>query len=247
MQRSSLILITAALLRFSTSASAQMVATQSPFQSTGTSFYESSHIGWSIHNPHYFMTFNGGGGAVPPFGGYQPNAGLHTGFAVGNAAFDLGFAQGTSITSTSATPVLTTTNGFPGYLFVGSERPFVTGVSPIVGGNGGGFASVPPMGPLQAKMATGQLRFDGNKVAAPILDGDGIPPAPIPRAEDSRTVDAKSKGASLTGAKYLDRATEAEQEGKVGVARIYYQLAVANGDAVVKAEATRKLDGLKRP
>ena len=55
---------------------AQMVTVQSPLQHNGASFYEYSHIGWSVQNPHYFMHFNGGG-ALPPFGGFQPNAGLN--------------------------------------------------------------------------------------------------------------------------------------------------------------------------
>src|SRR6185503_19736139 len=84
---------------------AQMVTVQSPMQRNGASFYEHSHIGWSVQNPHYFIRFNGGGG-VPPFGGFQPNAGLNGGFAVGNSQYNFGFGQGASLTSTSATPIL---------------------------------------------------------------------------------------------------------------------------------------------
>src|SRR5579871_6499179 len=86
----------------------QMVSTQSPMHSNSSSFYEQSHISWGIHNPHYFMEFNGAG-TSPPFGGFQPNAGLHTAFAVGNAHFDMSFAQGASLGSTMASPVLMTT------------------------------------------------------------------------------------------------------------------------------------------
>lgn len=247
---SSILTSVALLLATPLVACAQMVTTQSPLQANGSSYYEHSHIGWSVHNPHYFMNFNGGGG-VPPFGGYQPNAGLHGGFAVGNSQFDFGFGQGSSIYSTTTTPVLTTTSGFPGSMFIGRDRPFVTGLVPVVGG-GGGFASVPPMGPLTARMATGQLRTENGRIA---LDADGIPPAPQPDAGPrgiaprqefpSRTAEARPAKSDLTPAEYLDRGAAAEKEGRPGVARIYYQLAATKGDAVIKVEANRRLSGLK--
>ncbi len=245
MRRSCLIFaVTACLLVAPGILCAQMVTTQMPLQHNGASFYESSHVGWNVHNPHYFMNFNGGGG-VPPFGGYQPNAGLHTGFAVGNAQFDLGFGQGASINSTSVTPMLTTTNGYPGSIFIGSQRPFVTGIVPQVGG---GFASIPPMGPLTAKMATGQLRMDQGRIAAPV-DAAGIRLAPQPNARvvespAAHATESRSSSREISAAQYLERAMAAEKEGRFGVAKIYYQLAATKGDTVIKADATRKLDAL---
>lgn len=188
---------------------------------------------------------------MPPFGGYQPNAGLQGGLAVGNSHLNFGFGQGATYTSTTTTPVLTTTNGFPGYLFIGTERPFVRGVTPVVGS---GFASVPPMGPLAARVATGQLRVDGGRIMTPTQDVADIPPAPrqvdavIPaRGEADLPAHPKreAKSAALSPAQYLERAITAEKEGRGGVARIYYQLAATNGDAVIKAEANRRLEGLK--
>ena len=255
MRRSSLIFAFAVCLSMAPGfARAQMISTQTPLQHNGTSFYESSHLGWSVHNPHYFMNFNGGS-ATPPFGGYQPNAGLHGGFAVGNAQFDFGFGQGASINSTSVTPVLTTTDGFPGSLFIGSQRPFVTGVVPVVGG---GFASVPPMGPLAAKVATGQLRLDRGRIAGPALDATGIPPSPQRQPEAGvrglarvvevpvvRAAESKPTSRDISATEYLERATVAQKDRRLGVAKIYYQLAATKGDAIIKAEATRKLETLK--
>lgn len=226
----------------------QMVTTQSPLQHQSSSFYEYSHVGWGVHNPHYFMNFNGGG-ALPPFGGYQPNAGLQSGMAVGNSHFNFGFGQGASYTSTTTTPVLTTTNGFPGYLFIGTERSFVTGVTPVVGS---GFASVPPMGPLAARVATGELRLDGGRIMPRTPDVAELPQAPRPAdarmpvgADQAVRPKREASTAVLSPAQYLERAITAEKEGRGGVARIYYQLAATNGDAVVRAEANRRLDGLK--
>jgi hypothetical protein len=240
-------------------ASAQMVMMQSPLQNNSASFYEHSHIGWSVNNPHYFMRVNGGGG-IPPFGGYQPNAGLHGGFAVGNSQFDFAFGQGASYTGTSVTPVLTTTNGYPGSLFVGSTRPFVTGLTPVVGG---GFANVPPaivppLGPLASRVATGQLRMDRGRLEIPVLDAAGVPPTPLQEAGVrglARGIAAPAAPPAspthsprrLTAVEYMERAVAAEKDGRPGVAKIYYQLAATKGDAVIKAEVKRKLDALKSP
>jgi len=228
----------------------QMVTTQSPLQHQSTSFYDYSHVGWSVHNPHYFMNFNGGG-AAPPFGGYQPNAGLQGGLAVGNSQLNFGFGQGASYTNTTVTPMLTTTNGFPGYLFIGSERPFVTGIAPVVGG---GLPNVPPTGPLAARVATGQLRVDGGRIAVPTSNAADIPVAPLPADAAIKAMPRDAAGpaspatkskSTVSAAQYLERGITAEKEGRGGVARIYYQLAVTNGDAVTRTEATRRLDGLK--
>ena len=236
-------------------ASGQMVVTHSPLQHNGASFYEYSHIGWSIQNPHYFMRFNGGGG-VPPFGGYTPNSGLHGGFSTGHSQFDFGFGQGATLTSSTVTPFITTTNGYPGYIFIGSQRPFVTGVAPVVGG---GFASLPPagppIGPLALRMATGQLQTSNGRIKPQGLDEAELPPAPAPVRDVPQGNDAippapipeKSTGKSsdLSARECLERAIIAEKDGKPGVARIYYQLAATRGDVFTKAEATRKLEGLK--
>ena len=49
----------------------------------------------------------------------------------------------------------------------------------------------------------------------------------------------------MSAVQYLERAVAAEKDGRPGVAKIYYQLAATKGDALIKAEAARKLDGLK--
>lgn len=233
--------------------SAQMVTTQTPLHSNTSSFYEYSHVGWSVHNPHYFMHFNGGGG-TPPFGGYQPNAGLSGGFGLNNTSFDFGFGQGAALNSTSLTPMLTTTNGYPGYLFIGTERPFVTGVVPVVGG---GVANVPATnfaatGPLASRVATGQLKAEQGRIVIPNgnhdlaadagepkIARDDIPPAQRPAQL------AANAAPQLSAAQYFEKAVAAEKDGRAGVAKIYYQLAATKGDGLVKVQATRKLESMK--
>lgn len=224
---------------------AQAVRVQAPLQSTGTSFYEHSHIGWSVQNPHYFMRFNGG--AAPPFGGYQPGAGLSGGFGLGNSQLSFGFGQGASMVSTSAASVLTTTNGFPSDLFAGTERPFVTGIVPVVDG---GFAGLNPVGPLQSRVAAGELRLESDgRLAKPILDELGIPPAPPPERALMRDANAPSALKPATGhsaADHFQRGELAEKEHRPGIARIYYQLAATKGDPVIAARSAQRLEALKQ-
>ena len=59
--------------------------------------------------------------------------------------------------------MLTTTSGYPGLLFVGSERPFVTGVVPQVGG---GFFSVLPADLLTSRMAAGEFRIENRRIVS---------------------------------------------------------------------------------
>lgn len=129
----------------SNSAVAQtLINTTTPLQSNSDSFYESFNVGWSVRGPNFFASFNSP--APPPFGGFNPNAGLTSGFAFGNRKFsgnlNFNFSQGYSRTSTTIAPSVTSMNGQPAFFFDGTVRPFVYSVVPVVGG-GGPFFSVP--------------------------------------------------------------------------------------------------------
>ncbi len=114
-----------------------------PFGVGGDSFYENIGIGWGFNGPNF--SFNNGGAAPPPFGGHAPGADGSFGF--GGGGNNLGFhfnmtaGQGSSRTFTSQTPMIVVPNGSPGFLFDGRQRPFVTGVIPVVGA---GAALTPP-------------------------------------------------------------------------------------------------------
>lgn len=239
---------------------AQQVTTQTPFQTNGTRFFEQSNVSWGIQNPHYFISFNGGG-ATPPFGGFQPNAGLNSGFSTGNARFSFSFAQGASTTSSTVAPVLTTTNGYPGSLFIGSTTPFVVGVSPIVGNAGVGNAA--SISPIAQRVATGQLRLDRGRIISSAFDGQGVPPSPqpldfeqqlaerqaaVPQASAITTtsVSRPTDSREMSAADYLERGTLAEKDGKPGLAKVYYQLAATKGDGLVQLEAEAKLTALRK-
>ncbi len=239
---------------------AQQVTTHTPFQTHGTRFFEQSNVGWSIQNPHYFLSFNGGG-AAPPFGGFQPNAGLSGGFATGNARLNFNFAQGASSTSSTIAPVLTTTNGYPGSLFIGSTGPFVVGVTPLVGN--AGFGNAAAVSPLAQRVATGQLPLDRGRIVSPALDARGVPPSPqppdferqlaerqaaVPRSSTEVATSSPKTGGSreMSAADCLERGTLAEKEGQPGLAKVYYQIAATRGDGLIQLEAEAKLAALNK-
>ncbi|MGB7344135.1 MAG: hypothetical protein WBD20_07970 [Pirellulaceae bacterium] len=128
-------------------ACAQPMITQSvPFQNLGTSFNEQNGVHWNLNGPNFFANFGGNQAAVP-FGNPDPNSGLRTGAAFRNGPFSgnigFNFSQGSDRSNVTTVPSLTTMNGVPGSIVDQTMRPFVTSVTPVVGG---GFL-MPPQVP----------------------------------------------------------------------------------------------------
>ena len=121
-----------------------MVTTTTPLQSNSESFFESSGIGWSVRRPGFFASFGGRGPMPVPFGLFDPNAGLQSGFSVRKgdwrANFNFHVAQGIQRFSSTTAPVLTSIPGQPASFFSGTRRPFVVGLTPIVPGFGSQFS-----------------------------------------------------------------------------------------------------------
>ncbi|MCA9117383.1 MAG: hypothetical protein KDA79_20075 [Planctomycetaceae bacterium] len=128
---------TAAVLLLAATAQAQrqQVNVGTPVRSAGDSFYESTNIGWSLQGNGWFARFGGGG--TPPYGGFQPGAGISGGSGFGGNGFSgnlfFNSSQGGSRNLSSFTPSVTTLNGYPGTFISGVQRPFVTGLVPTVG------------------------------------------------------------------------------------------------------------------
>lgn len=128
---------TAAVLLLAATAQAQrqQVNVGTPVRSAGDSFYESTNIGWSLRGNGWFARFGGGG--TPPYGGFQPGAGISGGTGFGGNGFSgnlfFNSSQGGSRSLSSFTPSITTLNGYPGTFISGVQRPFVTGLVPTVG------------------------------------------------------------------------------------------------------------------
>ncbi|HEV7279135.1 MAG TPA: hypothetical protein VGN57_02880 [Pirellulaceae bacterium] len=114
----------------------QNVVVGTPFNNVGDSFYENYGASGSWSNGNAFFNW-GGGGAVPPFGGYDPNADARFGLNVGGLNLNFTAGQGSSRFSSSQTPMVTVPNGGYGSIFSGTVTPFVTGFVPVVGADGG--------------------------------------------------------------------------------------------------------------
>ena len=119
---------------------AQQVTVGTPFNSVSDSFFERIGTSWGGNfKGGHFSIFGGNPNiAAPQFGGFDPAAGINGGFAGNrnglNGNFNFGMAQGNRRSMVSQTPMVTLTNGQPGFISDTSLSPFVIGHIPIVGG-----------------------------------------------------------------------------------------------------------------
>ncbi|MEZ6093222.1 MAG: hypothetical protein R3C03_03140 [Pirellulaceae bacterium] len=156
---------------------AQQIDVGLPFNSTGDSYFENHGVNFGFNIPGRLngagqgivgfgfgnaISFgqNSAGGAIPSFGGYDPNSAANFGFASrgrGGGGFSLGFnfAKGSSRTATSTVPSMVVQNGMGGSMFDGQLTPFVTGVVPVVGA----AENQTPVNGVTLAMASGQLDF----------------------------------------------------------------------------------------
>lgn len=196
----------------SRSARAQMVHASAPFPSIGSSYHESTSIGWSIWGQNWFANFGGGGPLLPPFGG-TAGGGLSGGFGFGGGGVsgNLGFnfAQGSSRSISSTTPSLTTMNGFPGSMSSGVVRPFVVGLTPIV-------SDYPVANPSNTTAQIGQQQLSSLRQSQAVLR--------------NRKLD-----------QYLRRAERAESDGNKRMARANYRGAIAIAPEPLRSQLQLRL------
>lgn len=130
------------------SAAAQQTTIGTPFHAANSSFFERSNLSWGFNSNGVNFNFNPGGLPVPQFGGFNANAGMRTGFAVGgggnSAFFNFAAGQGSSQSLVSQTPSVTVMNGQTGFMSDTSQSPFVISFVPVVGG----FPSVYSLNPV---------------------------------------------------------------------------------------------------
>ena len=139
---------------------AQQIQVATPLTNTSSSYYERMGVNFGFNfrggrrpgsrivglmpngqfTPNGNLVFQQGGmnSAIPPFGGYDPNANARFRFSRVNpsgSGFSLGFdfAQGSSRSMTSTTPSIMVQNGHGGSITSGAYRPYVTGIIPVSG------------------------------------------------------------------------------------------------------------------
>ena len=117
---------------------AQQATVQAPLHTLGDSFYERIGLQWGLNFPGGFARFGGPSFGMPPTGRFDPNSGLNFGFGFRggnvNGFLNGAFAQGFQRSFVTQAPILTLTNGLPGYVGDASVSPFVVGSIPVVGG-----------------------------------------------------------------------------------------------------------------
>ena len=171
------------------SVTAQQILTETPFNTVSDSFFENHGVNFNFSLPgggtgpgSRIVGFGpsamgqnigftqGSAGVVPPFGGFDPNASLNTGFSSLNGnggGFSLGLSLGKGSTRSNVTqaPSVLTQNGFGGSIFDGGNRPFVTGVIPVVGSSGGNVPKYTPVlerdNAITRAIQSGQLKIGG--------------------------------------------------------------------------------------
>ncbi len=119
---------------------------------------------------HLVFSQNSARSAIPPVGGYDPGAEAQFGYAVrnrngGGYHLNLFGGKGSNRSLTSTTPSVTVPNGFTGTIRDQTLQPFVTGITPVVGGyNNLSPGPVSYISPLE--VALRRLREQGETLAA---------------------------------------------------------------------------------
>ena len=178
-------------------AAAQQAVVSTPLNRVNDSFFERIGVGFNFSipnggNPPIVFRQGGAAAAIPAFGGFDPNAGANLGVGIRgngfNANFNISAAQGSSRSFSSVTPSVTVPNGGTGFISDGSQRPFVTGLIPVVGGYNVPrpyFPSVQPhtINPLRAKIQ----QYYEQQAKRTVGDAERLAGAMLPRAELSPT------------------------------------------------------------
>ena len=199
------------------------------------------------------IVFSQGGAnsAIPPFGGFDPNAGAQTGFAVlngngGGFGLGLNLNQGSTRTLTSTTPGVTVQNGFGGSIFNGSVSPFVTGVVPVVGGgvidNGttralnSGRLDLSRLGQEGRGQARSNYVASSASYAAPSTAETAM--ASVDSIKAARQAKEAAKNAAL--ATLIKQVFDAEEAGDFLKARSLLRKAIKQCDEPVKKKLLRR-------
>ncbi len=196
----------------------QMIYSTVPLTQTHSSFFETSGFHWSLRGPNWFANSGGQGPLLPPFGNFDPNAGLRggVGFSSGRVSGSLGFhfAQGSSQSIVSSAPSLTTMDGYPGSFSAGVIRPFVIGYTPVVGNFEGAVAPLNIASQTAAEIQSQQL--SSLRQSQAVLQ--------------NRKLD-----------QYLRRAARAESDGDKRMARANYRSAMAIAPEPLKTQLRLRL------
>ncbi len=253
-----MILLAGAMLGVCRAAVAQYSQVEVPFSSASSSFYENFGTRWGVSGRGWFFNFGGPGpgmpGVAPPFGGFDPNAqgNLGAGFRNGNVSgyFQLTAGQGSDRSVGVSAPSVVVPNGGQGFFSDTVQRPFVTAVIPIVG---------EPVSPL--RMMLEQMKAEGNWPPAPSSEqaspgnraaeaAGGATSSTADRGDLSVTEIRAAQAAEASALQneidvLVEKAKGLEEAGKLGVARIHYEMAARKATGDQQRELAAKARELK--
>ena len=263
------LLAAACLAALTSQAGAQQVNLDAPFNSVGHSFYEQVGVRWGLSGRNWFFNFGGpgpGAGVAPPFGGFDPNAGAN--FGVGfrgngfNGFLNLSAGQGSSTTFGSASPSVTVMNGQTGYFADTQQRPFVTGLVPVVGSPIMVPPVLPPYAPPQSVLQERIGRLQAGEGSSATASAASSAPAASAPSESSTAERGDLSVAAIKAAKATERSAReaalAEEiavllekaKGKIAarqpsVAKAYLQMAARKASGDQRAEIQRQIAELE--
>jgi hypothetical protein len=256
----------------------QQVTVETPLIGIQDSYYEQFNVGWGFNwrgpNGLGFVQFGGPPPALPPFGGFNPNAGAHFGIARqwgnGSFSFNLSAAQGYSSSMTMNAPHVTMMNGVPGFVQDVTVRPFVTGLIPVVGGYPAwGYTPLPVAVPVRVNpLVEKWQRLQYERRRAPRSEPTDTAPAaaqaePAPRGSPSARLDSSAERGEISVAEIrrlqaaedarqrqeieqlIAEGREAESQGRMSIARVRYRQAAARSDGEQRQRLLRAADRLE--
>lgn len=201
-------------------ARAQPVQSAVPANEIHSGFNEHSAFTWSLQGDRFFA--HSGAAPAVPFGNADANAGLRGGVfgGRGGVSGSLGFsyAQGSSRSISSSSASVTALDGYPGVIASQTVRPFVTGITPIIAGNGYG-------NPVRENVASQMQRSYGQINAR--------------RLQRQATAAAEAKQVKAQQA--FERGVLAEQEGNLRQARANYRRALGFDQGPLRQQLVLRL------
>ena len=199
-------------------ADAQQVRATTPLTNVSNGFFERVGIGLGYHSDHFWFNWPGANSALPPFGGYDPGADATLGFRSRGFSFQMAASQGSNRVLSGQSAGVTVINGGRGSIFSGSQRPFVIGVVPVVGGGGSaGVGGLP--GPFAAP-GGGRPISPVSQAIQRMQAGDVPPPRKNPdQRAHNKSVGPHSADTKLVG-KLSESRTSSAGRGDLSVAEI---------------------------
>ena len=260
------VLATALLwISFGESGFAQQTMITLPSHQLNDGFFERIGVGWHFEstrpNSRMFFNYPGLNSAVPFFGGWNPANDARFGFGGrhGNTRFGFNMAlqQGSSRSMIGSAPSVMVPNGGSGSITNMTLRPFVTGWIPVVGQQvrpplrlPAGYQPRSRRSVVSESSPRSTAKEPALRLSSPpVKTNSSITTATrsAPSIDEIRRLQLLEDQARLQKVEELmERARGAEQAGKLGVARIYYQQAANRSTGELKKLLLERAQELKQ-